>query len=170
MIIIQVHSNGSKGDTADSFAFATLFPNVLQVSFMECWRMYLSFYLCFQPGVSVLSNTLFAILVKCKVCKKQVRRYDVGAPSGITISLPGAESQDAERRRQIALRALSERLSKTEPAASQQWPSLDEPDKTGDSPSPGPGDTASVVSTVSSVASVVDNDKEADTPEVLVQI
>ena len=37
----------------------------------------------------------------------QVRRYDVGAPSGITISLPGAESQDAERRRQIALRALS---------------------------------------------------------------
>jgi len=148
----QVHSNGSKGDTADSFAFATLFPNVL------------------QPGVSVLSNTLFAILVKCKVCKKQVRRYDVGAPSGITISLPGAESQDAERRRQIALRALSERLSKTEPAASQQWPSLDEPDKTGDSPSPGPGDTASLVSTVSSVASVVDNDKEADTPEVLVQI
>merc|ERR1719461_2201162 len=95
----QVHSNGSKGDAADSFAFATLFPNVL------------------QPGVSVLSNTLFAILVKCKVCKKQVRRYDVGAPSGITISLPGAESQDAERRRQIALRALSERLSKTEPAA-----------------------------------------------------
>jgi hypothetical protein len=31
---------------------------------------------------------------------------------GITISLPGAESQDSERRRQIALRALSERLSK----------------------------------------------------------
>ena len=31
----------------------------------------------------------------------------MGAPSGITISLPGAESQDAERRRQIALRALS---------------------------------------------------------------
>ena len=118
--------------------------------------------------MSVLSNTIFAILVKCKICKKQVRRYDVGAPSGITISLPGAESQDAERRRQIALRALSERLSKAEPAASQQWPSLDEPDKTGDSPSPGPGDTAS---SVSSVASAVDNDKEAnDTPEVLVQI
>ena len=31
---------------------------------------------------------------------------------GITISIPGAESQDSERRRQIALRALSERLSK----------------------------------------------------------
>ena len=28
---VQVHSNGAKGDQADSFAFATLFPNVLQV-------------------------------------------------------------------------------------------------------------------------------------------
>ena len=59
--------------------------------------------------MSVISNTVYSMLVKCKICKKQVRRYDVGAPSGITISLPGAESQDAERRRQIALRALSGR-------------------------------------------------------------
>ena len=48
----------------------------------------------------------------------------MGAPSGITISIPGAESQDAERRRQIALRALSERLTKSE-AAQSQWPSMD---------------------------------------------
>ena len=60
----QVHSNGSKGDTAESFSFATLFPNVL------------------QPGVSVISNTIFSIFVKCKICKKPVRRYDVGAPTG----------------------------------------------------------------------------------------
>ena len=68
-----------------------------------------------------------------------MRRYDVGAPAGITISLPGADSQvtlphtalyhteslqDAERRRQIALRALSERLGKAESPASQ-WPSMD---------------------------------------------
>lgn len=105
----QVHSNGSKGDTAESFSFATLFPNVL------------------QPGVSVLANTVFACLVRCKICKKQVRRYDVGAPTGITISLPGADSQDAERRRQIALRALSERLNKSE-ASATQWPSMDEPE------------------------------------------
>ena len=37
----QVHSNGSKGDMAESFAFSTLFPNVL------------------QPPVSVISNMIF---------------------------------------------------------------------------------------------------------------
>lgn len=105
----QVHSNGSKGDHADSFSFATLFPTVL------------------QPGVSVISNTVFMILVRCKVCTKPVQKYDMGAPAGITISVPGAESQDAERRRQIALRALSERLSKIEPSgAVEQWPSMNE--------------------------------------------
>ena len=44
--LIQVHSNGSKGDLADSFAFSTLFPNVL------------------QPPVAVLSNTVFLLLVR----------------------------------------------------------------------------------------------------------
>jgi len=106
----QVHSNGSKGDQADSFSFATFFPTVL------------------QPGVSVIANTVFMVLLKCKVCKKPVRRYDIGAPAGITISVPGAESQDAERRRQIALRALSERLSKTEPL-NKQWPSMNDPEE-----------------------------------------
>jgi len=146
----QVHSNGAKGDQADSFAFATLFPNVL------------------QPGVSVISNTVYSMLVKCKICKKQVRRYDVGAPSGITISLPGAESQDAERRRQIALRALSERLSKTEPAASQ-WPSLDDEEQsplTGDR-GDGGGQEGEAARPAAEPADTAD--KEAP-PEVLVQI
>jgi len=69
--------------------------------------------------------------VKCRLCHKPVRRYDVSSASGITISLPGStESHDSERRRQIALRALSERLSKNE-SASAQWPSMDEPEKEG---------------------------------------
>merc|ERR1712080_340509 len=94
------------------------------------------------------ANTVFSILVRCKVCKKPVRRYDVGAPTGITISLPGAESQDAERRRQIALRALSERLSKTEEVETEsQWPSMEETgEKTGDSPTNLSVDTGSVES------------------------
>merc|ERR1711972_987739 len=148
----QVHSNGSKGDTADSFSFATLFPNVL------------------QPGVSVISNTIFSIFVKCKICKKPVRRYDVGAPTGITISLPGAESQDAERRRQIALRALSERLSKAGEGESEaQWPSL-EGDKEGRGSSP---NTASVeTGSVGSVESVSNSPSPlvqlAETPEEVV--
>jgi len=127
----QVHSNGSRGDMADSFAFATLFPNVI------------------QPPVSVLCNLIFALTVKVGCCKKPIRRYDVGAPTGITISLPGGESQDSERRRQIALRALSERLSKNEQSGTQ-WPSMEDPDTSSTtnvsvesgsippSPSPGP--------------------------------
>jgi len=148
----QVHSNGSKGDLADSFAFSTLFPNVL------------------QPPVAVLSNTIFLLLVRCKVCRKPVRRYDVGAPTGITISLPGAESQDAERRRQIALRALSERLSKTGEGESEaQWPSL-EGDKEGRGSSP---NTASVeTGSVGSVESVSNSPSPlvqlAETPEEVV--
>merc|ERR1712029_825792 len=151
----QVHSNGSKGDTAESFSFATLFPNVL------------------QPGVSVISNTIFSIFVRCKVCRKPVRRYDVGAPTGITISLPGAESQDAERRRQIALRALSERLSKTEQSTSQ-WPSMDEPEQEkpliSPSPSPAPDSVVSVSASASASASVESEKEKEETPEVLVKI
>jgi len=139
----QVHSNGSKGDMAESFAFSTLFPNVL------------------QPAVSVISNTVFSLLVRCKICRKPVRRYDVGAagPAGITISIPGAESQDAERRRQIALRALSERLNKSE-AAQSQWPSMEEPEK---------AETPSNV-TEPEVETRTEVKVEEETPEVLVQI
>ena len=68
------------------------------------------------------------VLISCKVCTRPVQKYDIGAPAGITISVPGAESQDAERRRQIALRALSERLSITEPL-NKQWPSMNDPEE-----------------------------------------
>lgn len=147
----QVHSNGSKGDLADSFAFATLFPNVL------------------QPPVSVLSNTVFSLMVRCGVCTKPIRRYDVGAagPSGITISLPGAESQDAERRRQIALRALSQRLasSQGEGAAAQgqeQWPSMtDQADR--ESPSNVSVESGSVAS-LESVSPAPLPQEEAEVP------
>ncbi|XP_009700132.1 PREDICTED: transmembrane protein 115, partial [Cariama cristata] len=45
-----------------------------------------------------VANLVHGILVKVKVCRKTVKRYDVGAPSSITISLPGTDPQDAERR------------------------------------------------------------------------
>jgi len=151
----QVHNNGSRGDLADSFAFSTLFPNVL------------------QPPVSVLSNTIFSLMVRCRLCKKPVRRYDVGAPSGITISLPGAESQDAERRRQIALRALSERLSKTEEQSQDQWPSMDG-DKTSESPTNLSVDTGSVDSVESvppspSPQAANQATQEAPAPEIVIK-
>jgi len=92
----QRHSNGSRGDMADNFTFASFFPTVL------------------QPPIEMFSRVLYNILVKLRICRKPVRKYDFGAPTAITISLAGSDSHDAERRRQIALKALSERLSKTE--------------------------------------------------------
>lgn len=76
----QRHSRG-RGDMADHFAFATFFPEIL------------------QPVVGLLASVVHSLLVKVKICQKTVKRYDVGAPSSITISLPGTDPQDAERRR-----------------------------------------------------------------------
>jgi len=104
--------------------------------------------------------------VRCKICKKPVRRYDVGAPSGITISIPGADSQDAERRRQIALRALSERLNKSE-AAQSQWPSLEDPENP-ESPSSSPTNTTTTTSLETKVRT--SEEEEEGNPEVLVEI
>jgi len=125
----QMHANGSRGDAADGFAFASFFPNVL------------------QPAAAVVGNAIFSILVKIRLCRRTVRRYDVGggtlggaggpggvrASSGggggpsISISLPGVDNHDTERRRQIALKALSDRLNKaTNPASNPDhktaWP------------------------------------------------
>ena len=41
-----MHGNGARGDMADSFAFATFFPNVV------------------QPPIAVICNTIFSLLVK----------------------------------------------------------------------------------------------------------
>ncbi|XP_019718704.1 transmembrane protein 115 [Hippocampus comes] len=101
----QRHSRG-RGDMSDHFAFASFFPEAL------------------QPAVGLLAGFVHATLVKVKVCRKMVKRYDVGAPSSITISLPGTDPQDAERRRQLALKALNERLKRVEDQSA--WPSMDD--------------------------------------------
>nr|XP_033782351.1 transmembrane protein 115 [Geotrypetes seraphini] len=103
----QRHSRG-RGDMSDHFAFATFFPEVL------------------QPVVGLAASLVHRVLVKVRICRKTVKRYDVGAPSSITISLPGTDPQDAERRRQLALKALNERLKRVE---DQSWPSMEEEDE-----------------------------------------
>uniref|UniRef100_T1IMS9 Transmembrane protein 115 n=1 Tax=Strigamia maritima TaxID=126957 RepID=T1IMS9_STRMM len=97
----QPHSNGSSGDIAESFTFASFFPNVL------------------QPPIAIVCNTIYEFLVKLKICHKPIKHTAI--PSSITISLPGTDPHDAERRRQIAIKALNDRLNKPEPA---RWPSL----------------------------------------------
>ncbi|KAF4072447.1 hypothetical protein AMELA_G00263140 [Ameiurus melas] len=101
----QRHSRG-RGDMSDHFAFASFFPEAL------------------QPAVGLIASLVHAALVKIKVCRKMVKRYDVGAPSSITISLPGTDPQDAERRRQLALKALNERLKRVEDQSA--WPSMED--------------------------------------------
>ncbi|XP_010159565.1 PREDICTED: transmembrane protein 115, partial [Eurypyga helias] len=87
----QRHSRG-RGDMSDHFAFATFFPEIL------------------QPVVGLVANLVHGVLVKVKVCRKTVKRYDVGAPSSITISLPGTDPQDAERRRYRSPRFHGDRV------------------------------------------------------------
>nr|SVE74197.1 EOG090X06Q3 [Daphnia barbata] len=103
----QRHSNGTRGDMADNFTFASFFPTVM------------------QPPIEICSKFVYNLLVGLRVCRKPIRKYDVGAPTAITISLPGTDTHDAERRRQIALKALSERLSQQADSASS-WPNLEE--------------------------------------------
>jgi len=108
----QKHNNKTKGDSTDHFMFASFFPEPI------------------SPVVAVVANTVFSLLVRMKVCKRQVHRYNMAAPSGsITVSLPGTNAEDAERRRQIALKALNERLSKME-ESTPSWPSMDDDEAT----------------------------------------
>jgi hypothetical protein len=52
-----------------------------------------------SPVISVLANTIFEILVKLKLCKPFVKKYNVSSSSNITITIPGADAADADRRR-----------------------------------------------------------------------
>ncbi|RXM95664.1 Transmembrane protein 115 [Acipenser ruthenus] len=111
LLALAKHSRG-RGDMSDHFAFASFFPEIL------------------QPLVGLLAGLVHSILVKVKVCRKTVKRYDVGAPSSITISLPGTDPQDAERRRQLALKALNERLKRVEDQSA--WPNMEEEEEEED--------------------------------------
>ncbi|XP_048741794.1 transmembrane protein 115-like [Ostrea edulis] len=104
----QKHSNGNRGDMADQFSFSSFFPSQL------------------QPIIAIVSNTVFLALVKIKVCKKPQRKYDISSTSNatITITLPGTDPNDAERRKNVALKLLNERLNKTDQPSN--WPSMDE--------------------------------------------
>jgi len=53
-----------------------------------------------QPPVAVFSNTIHSFLVKIHVCRRTVRKFDMAAsPTGVTVTLPGVDPHDMERRR-----------------------------------------------------------------------
>ncbi|XP_032231642.2 transmembrane protein 115 [Nematostella vectensis] len=125
----QPRARGVKGDLSEGFAFDNFFPKMV------------------QGPISTLSTIVFNIMIKVGICSKPVRTYDVGAPSAITISLPGMDPADAERRRQKALKALNERLQKLEQSQSN-WPTMEDQGEHDESSpsSPGPdGDVPTVV-------------------------
>ncbi|CAF0796372.1 unnamed protein product [Rotaria sordida] len=103
----QPHQNGTKGDTSTSFSFASFFPSPI------------------SPIISLFANTIFEIFVKLKLCKPFVKKYNVSSPSSITITIPGPEAADADRRRQKALKALDDRM-KQKQTITETWPELDE--------------------------------------------
>jgi membrane associated rhomboid family serine protease len=91
----QRHSRG-RGDLADHFSFASFFPKI------------------FRGPIGFLSDTVYNLLVRLRICSKATYNYDVAAPTNITISLPGTSDADAERRRKKALAVLSKRLQSVE--------------------------------------------------------
>lgn len=93
----QRHSNGTRGDSAENFRFASFFPNVL------------------QPFVNLIANPVYQGCLRIGMVKRLVPQYSNSSSlQSVTVhSLAGVDPHDMERRRQIALKALSERLSKT---------------------------------------------------------
>lgn len=55
-----------------------------------------------QPPVGIMSNTIYSMMVRAGLCRKTVRKFDLAAaPGGVTITLPGNDPQDMERRRLV---------------------------------------------------------------------
>ncbi|KAL9923553.1 transmembrane protein 115 [Glossina fuscipes] len=101
----QHHPNG-RGDSSDSFTFASFFPSVT------------------QPVISILVNPIYMCCLKMSIVKPPAppRISSAACLMSISVSMPGVDPHDIERRRQIALKALSERLKSTENSRHNQLP------------------------------------------------
>jgi hypothetical protein len=134
----QMHTGGRRGDMADSFSFASFFPEAI------------------QPFIAILSNSFYALLVSAKVCSKVTKKYEVTPQTPVIVTLPGTGIQDAERRRQLALKALNERLSRVPAAAA--WPAMEDDDATALTDA---GPVSSTMATPLQVATSLRNDESA---------
>ncbi|PYI21362.1 DUF1751-domain-containing protein [Aspergillus violaceofuscus CBS 115571] len=98
---------GIRGDASETFAFACLFPDLL------------------QPPIAFISDQVYALLVAVKVCtpfseeaiasgnQQVLARGEAGLPSLLSNQRGGramAKREEAERRRALALKALDQRL------------------------------------------------------------
>lgn len=99
---------GIKGDASETFAFACLFPDVM------------------QPPIAFLADQIYILLVTLKVCtpfsaediasgnEQVLARGEAGLPSLLNSQRGGmrgmGKREEAERRRALALKALDQRL------------------------------------------------------------
>ncbi|KAM0090453.1 hypothetical protein ACP6JD_006170 [Aspergillus fumigatus] len=100
---------GIKGDASETFAFACLFPDVM------------------QPPIAFVSDQIYTLLVALKICtpfseediasgnQQVLARGEAGLPSLLSNQRGGGirgigKREEAERRRALALKALDQRL------------------------------------------------------------
>ncbi|KAH1464174.1 hypothetical protein KXX13_004358 [Aspergillus fumigatus] len=100
---------GIKGDASETFAFACLFPDVM------------------QPPIAFVSDQIYTLLVALKICtpfseediasgnQQVLARGETGLPSLLSNQRGGGirgigKREEAERRRALALKALDQRL------------------------------------------------------------
>ncbi|EDV59079.1 transmembrane protein 115 [Drosophila erecta] len=101
----QHHPNG-RGDSSESFTFVSFFPNVT------------------QPFISALVNPIYNCCLRAGVVKTPtpLRTISTASLTSVSVQMPGVDPHDIERRRQIALKALSERLKATDSSRHAQLP------------------------------------------------
>jgi len=107
----QPHDNEAftgRGDVSEHFTWASLFPSYL------------------QPLAGWIGDPLYGLLLRLRLCKPSIRQVDFSQLSSVTVVLPDAETQDAERRRKKALRDLTERLNRASRADTTNWPNMDD--------------------------------------------
>lgn len=101
----QRHTNGTRGDSAENFRFASFFPNVL------------------QPFIALVANPVYQGCLRIGLVKRLSPASSSSGSSLQSVSvhsgMVSVDPHDMERRRQIALKALSERLSKSTDSSRQ---------------------------------------------------
>lgn len=55
----------------------------------------------FQAPVALISGIMYKIALRFKICKPTIRRFDVRQLQSVTVTLPGMDASDAERRKYV---------------------------------------------------------------------
>lgn len=95
--------------------------HMLSTNYINCVLTFVSFFPnVMQPLVGCLVAPLHTLFLRSRIIRPLVPLTQVDLTS-VSVSIPGlSDPQNLERRRQIALKALSERLSKTTDSSRQK--------------------------------------------------